>query len=272
MNSLKDTLRSYQKNLDRGEFYYNQDDHQNALKYYNLAIGELYNAKEMCQYSDELQTLKEKDGKFKSWLHNKTQSIKSQLSALVKYTKELQQSVNYAVTLNKTTKTVTEPQSTTRLSSPNPKKTSKDLQPTSSKSLSRYKSPSSSSSSRYKSPSSPRYKSPSKSSSSSSRHSPQSPKRKKTDERTRRHSSKHNDSFPDLDDDLDDDQIISNSRNERTERTQTGTESNSNWKELAERSIKLLCHLRGIYDFNDKDKEFEKIFRQRQIYIKEERQ
>ena len=256
MNSLKDTLRSYQKNLDRGEFYYNQDDHQNALKYYNLAIGELYNAKEMCQYSDELQTLKEKDGKFKSWLHNKTQSIKSQLSALVKYTKELQQSVNYAVTLNKTTKTVTEPQSTTRLSSPKPKKTSRDLQPKDT----------TSSSSRYKS------------TSSSSRHSPQSPKRKKTDERTKRHSrrySKHNDSFPDLVDDLDDDEIISNSSNERTQTSlcqQTGTERNSNWKELAERSIKLLCHLRGIYDFNDKDKEFEKIFRQRQIYIKEERQ
>jgi hypothetical protein len=232
MNSLKDTLRSYQKNLDRGEFFYNQDDHQNALKYYNLAIGELYNAKEMCQYSDELQTLKENDVKFKTWLHNKTQSIKSQLSALVKYTKELQQSVNYAVTLNKTTKTITEPQSTTRPSSPKHKTLSRVSQKTTPKDLQHDKTTP-------------------KTSSSSRRHSS-----------SRRESVKKrkNDSFPDLVDDLDDESNYTEQRN-----------NNSNWKELAERSIKLLCHLRGIYDFNDKDKEFEKIFRQRQIYIKEER-
>jgi len=239
MNALKDTLRSYQKNLDRGEFYYNQDDHKNALKYYNQAIGELYNAKEQCQYSNELQDLKEKDQQIKSWLHKKLQSIKSQLAALTKYTKELQHSVNYAVTLNKTTKVVTEPKEQIIAETQLPR--NRDT--------------------------------PRRSRGSSYRHKRrESRTRKSRDSHKSRGSSRtgksRRESHSEESDESNDHNVKDvrkkdTRKNYRDEPLVSGNDSD-NWKDLANRAIKLLCHLRSVYDFEQtKDKEFEDIFRHR---------
>jgi len=225
MNALKDTLKSYQKNLDRGEFFFSQDKYENALKYYNQAIVDLYNAKEMCEYSDEL--LATNDSDMQTWLKNKSKSINIKLQSLVKYTKELQNNINYAVTLNKTTKVPT-PR--------HPQNRNQDSQDNSRRNTRR----------------------------NSGR---DNDSRRGPNEKNVSHTS-HTSHVLEMSSILDDPAPVKNRR--RSSIASSAYIPATNWEELAEQSIKLLCHLRSKYDFKDKDLEFERIFRQRQVLLKRE--